>query len=68
MITLRLLGVVMTGGGFAIIRILRFRLRRLCNQDVLVGWALSLGLLLVSLFPNAFNNVLSLFSFEKGAL
>ena len=66
MISLRLLGIIFSILLFAIIWILHFRLMRLRNLDVLVGWVLSLVLLLVSLFPDVFNNVLSFFSFERG--
>jgi hypothetical protein len=40
--------------------------KRLRNFDWIIGSSLSLALILLGLFPDALNNFLTLFSFEKG--
>ena len=66
MSTLRLIGLVLAIIGLVVIWILRGFKRRLRNQDVLLGTTIAVLLMGVSLFPDAFNQFLELFSFEKG--
>jgi len=63
---LRLFGAVIAFSGLVIVSVLRFRFNRLRMIDSIIGWILSLGLLLVAIFPGVFNNFLALFSFEEG--
>jgi hypothetical protein len=63
---IRIFGALIAVFGLIIISFLRFRFNRLRMIDSIIGWAISLGLLCVAIFPEAFNNVLLLFSFEKG--
>lgn len=66
MSTLRIIGMILALGGFVLVLYLRLFKRRLRNQDVLLGTTILALLMAVSLFPDAFNRFLELFSFEKG--
>ncbi len=66
MLTLRAVGALAGALGFVLVHYLRFRRRRLRNLEWLLGNALSLGLVLLGLFPDALNAFLAFFSFEKG--
>jgi hypothetical protein len=63
---LRIFGAATALIGLILVSILRFRTNRLRVVDSLIGWSLSLALLSVAMFPEAYNAILSSFSFEKG--
>ncbi|MFC1976015.1 glycosyltransferase family 2 protein [Chloroflexota bacterium] len=63
---LRLAGIIIGLIVLFSIWFVRFRLKRLRNLDWLVGTILSIGLVLLGLFPDIYNTFLSLFSFQKG--
>lgn len=64
--TLRITGAIAGVIGLCAAWFLRFRLRRLRNLDWLIASGLSLALLSLGAFPDAFNALLALLSFEKG--
>jgi hypothetical protein len=64
--TLRFVGFVFGATSLLFLYIVRFRLRRLRNFDWLAGSVVGFGLMLLSVFPDAFNLALAFFSFEKG--
>jgi hypothetical protein len=66
MSTLRIIGLALALAGLGLFLYLRLFKRRLRNQDVLLGSTIMALLMAVSLFPDAFNRLLALFSFEKG--
>jgi hypothetical protein len=66
MSTLRIIGLFLALAGLLLVWFLRLFKRRLRNQDVLLGTSIMALLMAVSLFPDAFNRFLALFSFEKG--
>ncbi|MEA3337013.1 MAG: DUF2304 family protein [Chloroflexota bacterium] len=62
---LRIAGLIVSLTLFAFVLVAK-RGRRISNQDALLALFMAAGLLLVSLFPDAFNTVLGWFSFNKG--
>jgi hypothetical protein len=63
---LRIYGAVTALLGFVSITVMHFRLNRLRLVDTFVGWFISLALFTIALFPEFFNALLALFSFERG--
>jgi hypothetical protein len=64
---LRVAGVLLGALGLPIAYLLRFHWQRLRNGDWLLACALSLGLLLLGVHPDALDALLGFFSFEAGA-
>lgn len=66
MINLRILGIIISLG-MLIFSVNRYRAGKFRRLDLLIGLALAIALLLTSLYPNALNYLLGLFSFEPGS-
>jgi hypothetical protein len=66
MSTLRLFGLVASLALIVLVITGKRRGGRFSNQDALLTLLVAVGLALVSLFPDAFNTVLSWFDFNKG--
>ncbi len=63
MVALRILGAVFAAAFFAA-AVIRYRRRQISRLNLIISWAISVGVLLLAIAPGAFNPIFELFNFQ----